>query len=107
MFYNDDLKVKDLKVDDKGIFYYINEIKPFPFTEIIPVRSLDLGFEMLHGEKLLSPFVKDRFSDDVKENTMIDLAEIIVSMFGSKWEIMISLYEKELNLDTYKMVTTE
>ncbi len=108
MFYTDTvLKVKDLKVDDKGIFYYINEIKPFPFTEIIPVRSLDLGFQMLHGEKILSPFVKDRLGGEINENTMIDLAEIIVSMFGSKWDTIISLYENELNLDTYKMITTE
>ena len=108
MFYTDtDLKVKDLKVDDKGIFYYINQIKPLPFTEIIPVRSLDLGFQMLHGEKILSPFVKDRLGGEINENSMIDLAEIIVSMFGSKWDKMISLYENELNLDTYKMTTTE
>lgn len=108
MFYtNDDLKVKDLKVDDKGIFYYINEIKPFPFTEVIPVKSLDLGFQMLHGEKILSPFVIDRLGGDINDNTMNELAKIIVSMFGSKWEKMISLYENELNLDTYKMTTTE
>lgn len=108
MFYNDDdLKVKDLKVDNKGIFYYINEIKPLPFTNIINVQTLDLGFEMLHGQKVLSPFVKDRFNTEVKEDTMLDLAEIIVSMFGDKWEIMFSLYEEELNLDTYKMTTTE
>lgn len=107
MFYTDDLKVKDLKVDDKGIFYYINQIKPLPFTEIIPVKSLDLGFQMLHGEKILSPFVKDRLGGEINENMMIDLAEIIVSMFGSKWDKMISLYENELNLDTYKMTTTE
>lgn len=108
LFYTDtDLKVKDLKVDDKGIFYYINEIKPFPFTEIIPIRRLDLGFQMLHGEKILSPFVKDRLRGGINENTMKDLAEIIVSMFGSKWDKMISLYENELNLDTYKMTTTE
>lgn len=108
MFYTDDvLKVKDLKVNDKGIFYYINEIKPLPFTEVIPVRSLDLGFQMLHGEKILSPFVIDRLGGVINDNTMVDLAEIIVSMFGIKWETMISLYEKELNLDTYKMITTE
>ena len=107
MFYNDDLKVKDLKVDDKGLFYYINEVKPLPFTELITVKSLDLGFQMLHGDKVLSPFVKSRFRDDIKENTMIDLAEIIVSMFGDKWEMISSLYENELNLDSYKMTTTE
>ena len=83
MFYNDDvLKVKDLKVDDKGIFYYINEIKPLPFTEVIPVRSLDLGFQMLHGEKMLSPFVIDRLGGDINDNTMNELAEIIVSMLS-------------------------
>lgn len=108
MFYTDDeLKVKDLKVDDKGIFYYINEIEPLPFTELIPVESLDLGFQMLHGEKLLSPFIKERFGGDIKEDAMIDLAKVIVSLFGYKWETIISLYEKELNLDTYKMTTTE
>lgn len=108
MFYNDDvLKVKDLKVDDKGIFYYINEIKPFPFTELISVKSLDLGFQMLHGEKRLSPFVIDRLGGDINDATMNELAEIIVSMFGSKWEKIISMYEEELNLDTYKLTTIE
>lgn len=107
MFYTDELKVKDLKVDDKGIFYYINEIEPLPFTELIPVVNLDLGFQMLHGEKILSPFIKERFGGDIKESTMIDLAKVIVSMFGSKWETIISLYENELNLNTYKMTTTE
>lgn len=107
MFYNDDeLKVKDLKVDGKGIFYYINQINPLPFTEIIPVRSLDLGFQMLHGEKRLSPFVIDRLGD-INDDTMKELAKIIVLMFGSKWNKMFSLYEKELNLDTYKLTTTE
>lgn len=108
MFYNeDDLRVKDLKVDDKGIFHYINEIKPFPFTELIPVKSIDLGFQMLHGEKMLSPFVIDRLGGDINDATMNELAEIIISMFGSKWEKIISLYEEELNLDTYKLTTIE
>lgn len=108
MFYlDDDLRVKDLKVDNKGIFHYINEIKPIPFTNLIDVKTLDLGFEMLHGEKVISQFVKSRFKDEIKENTMIDLAEIIVSMFGSKWDIMISIYENDLDLESYKLVTTE
>lgn len=108
MFYNDeDLKVKDLKVDDKGIFYYINEVKPFPFINLIPVKSLDLGFQMLHGEKRLSPFVIDRLGSKINDDTMKDLAKIIVSMFGSKWETIISMYEKDLNLDTYKLTTIE
>ena len=108
MFYNeDDLRVKDLKVDDKGIFHYINEIKPFPFTELIPVKSIDLGFQMLHGEKRLSPFVIDRLGGDINDNTMKELAEIIISMFGNKWDTIISLYENELDLDTYKLTTIE
>ena len=108
MFYNeDDLRVKDLKVDDKGIFHYINEIKPFPFTELIPIKSIDLGFQMLHGEKRLSPFVIDRLGGDINDNTMKELAEIIISMFGNKWDTIISLYENELDLDTYKLTTIE
>lgn len=108
MFYNeDDLRVKDLKVDDKGIFHYINEIKPFPFTELITVKSIDLGFQMLHGEKRLSPFVVDRLGDNINDDAMRELAEIIVTMFGNKWDTIISLYEEELNLDTYKLTTIE
>ena len=108
MFYNEDgLRVKDLKVDDKGMFHYINEIKPFPFTELIPIKSIDLGFQMLHGEKRLSPFVIDRLGGDINDNTMKELAEIIISMFGNKWDTIISLYENELDLDTYKLTTIE
>ena len=108
MFYNeDDLRVKDLKVDDKGIFHYINEIKPFPFTELIPIKSIDLGFQMLHGEKRLSPFVIDRLGGDIDDDAMRELAEIIISMFGNKWDTIISLYENELDLDTYKLTTIE
>lgn len=106
MFYaDDDLKVKDLKLNDKGIFYYINEIKPLPFINLIETRILDMGFNALHGEKILSPFAREIFL--VKENAMIEIAEMIVSMFGSKWETMISLYETELGLETYKLETTE
>lgn len=108
MFYTDnDLKVKDLKVDGKGIFYYINEIKPLPFINLIEPKILDMGFDVLHGEKILSPFAKDKFIIGDKDIVMNDLATMIISMFGSKWESMISLYETELDLETYKLETTE
>lgn len=107
MFYNDDLKVKDLQRDDKGIFYYINVNKPLPFKGLIHHSDLDLGFYMLHGEKLLSPFVKDMFERGLSNGRMIELSRIINLMFHSKWETMFSLYEEELNLDTYRLETTE
>lgn len=110
MFYSDDdLKIKDLKVDGKGIFHYINDLKPFTFNEIVDVEMLDLGFEMLHGEKVLSPFVK-RWVDDennIKEDDIISLAKIIINMFGEKWERVIDIWENEINIDTYKLTTTE
>jgi len=109
MFYSDNLKVKDLKVNGKGIFYYINNLKPFTFNEIVDVEMLDLGFEMLHGEKVLSPFVKRWVYDEnnIKEDNIISLAKIILNMFGEKWEKIINIWENEINIDTYKLTTTE
>lgn len=110
MFYaDDDLKIKDLEVDGKGIFYYINDLKPFTFNEIVDVETLDLGFKMLHGEKVLSPFVKRLIDEEnnIKNDDMISLAKIILNMFGEKWEKVINIWENEINIDTYKLTTIE
>ena len=107
MFSTDaDLKIKDLKVNGKGIFHYINQVKPFSFKEVIDMETLDLGFDLLHGNKIISPFVKDKMIDD-KELFMIKLADVIISMYGEKWEKIITTYENDLSLETYNLETTE
>lgn len=104
--FNEELKVKDLKVDNKGLFHYIHEINPTLFPVELDIDTLDLGFQMLHGNRILTPFVKNMYNDDL-ESTLQFLATMIVSSYGKKWEKLIDIYESELNADTYKLETTE
>lgn len=107
MFYNDDeMRLKDLKHENKGIFYYVNEIKPLPFNELIEIETIDLGFQMIHGNRIISPFVKNIYKDNAEE-TLIELAKIIVSMFSNKWEKTFNVIENDLQLETYNLETTE
>lgn len=104
MFYNDnDLKVKDLKYEGKGIFHYIDLNNP-----LLPDNNiLDMGFYLLHGEKLLSPFIKDKIKDGVTDEVMNEIGLIINSLFSDKWEKMIDIYKNEIDIETYKLTTTE
>lgn len=107
MIYNDDeMRLKDLQVDGKGIFYYINEIKPLPVDDLVEISTVDLTFNLKHGNKIISPFVKSMYQEH-KEDTLIELSKIIVSMFYSKWERTVETYKNELSLETYNLETSE
>lgn len=103
----DEIKIKDLKFDGKGIFYYINEVKPFNFNEVLDVHFLDVGFEMRHGEKPVTRFVLSRIEGEITAELMTEIAEVLVYMYGEKWETIISMYLNDIDLDTYNMTTTE
>lgn len=102
---NEGLKVKDLKYEGKGVFYYINENKPFTFTELITTDSLQLGFDILHGEKLVTPYISDMFNSDDKEHSLIEIGKVINMMFRNKWDKLINVYENEINLNTYQLLS--
>ena len=44
--------VCDLMVDGKGLFHYMNELEPLPFTPAMDIETLDKMFIGLHGIKL-------------------------------------------------------
>lgn len=99
----DELKVKDLKCEGKGLFHYINlEVDLIPDNDI-----LDMGFYLLHGEKLLNPFIKDKIKDGVTDDVMKMLGNIINNLYSEKWKKIIDLYKNELDIETYKLTTTE
>lgn len=103
--FNEGLKLKDLKYEDKGVFYYINELKPFTFNELISVDSLQLGFDMLHGEKLVTPYIVNIFNNSDKEYALNEIGKIINMMFRDKWDKLINVYENEINLNTYQLLS--
>lgn len=107
MVFTPDLKVKDLQYNGKGVFYYINEYKALPFIDLIEIESLDLGFQMLHGERVLSPFIKNKMLLLQDEDILIEVSKVLSLMFSSKWERLFDTYTKDLELDTYKLETTE
>lgn len=106
MFNDNELRVRDLHVDNKGLFYYINEINPDILPIELDINTLDLGFQMLHGNKKLIPFIENMYNDDL-ESTLQFLATMIISSYGDKWIKLINIYKEELNADTYKLETTE
>lgn len=99
------LKVKDLKYEGKGVFYYINENKPFTFTELISIESLQLGFDILHGEKLVTPYIANMFNSTDYENSLNEIGKVINVMFRNKWDKLINVYENEINLNTYQLLS--
>lgn len=102
----EDLKIRDLTVEGRGIFYYVNQLEPI--TEIIDADILDLGFQMLHGNKKLSPFINAKIINNVvTETTLEDIAKVIVMMFSSKWNKSIKLYFEEMGVDSFKRIITE
>lgn len=99
------MKLKDLKYEGKGVFYYINENKPFTFTELISVESLQLGFDILHGEKLVTPYIANMFNSNDYENSLNEIGKVINMMFRNKWDKLINVYENEINLNTYQLLS--
>ena len=106
MIYDEPLRVKDMKVDGEGIFHFIDNIDATLF-EFLDIDIIELGFQLRHGNRLISPFMKDTFKVDDKHTSFDNLAKIIVTMYGSKWKKMIEFYSKDLELETYNLNTKE
>lgn len=103
--FSEGLKVKELKFEGKGVFHYINELDPFTFNELISVDSLQLGFDILHGEKLVTPYIVNIFNHSDKEYALNEIGKVINMMFRNKWDKLINVYENEINLNTYQLLS--
>lgn len=103
--FSKDLKIKDLKHNGRGVFHYINDDMPFTFNKLINMDRLQLGFDILHGEKLTNPFVVDMFEGGDGDECLIELGRVINVMFRSKWDKLIDVYENEISLNTYQLLS--
>lgn len=100
--------VCELMVDDKGLFYYMNELETLPFTPAMDIETLDKMFIGLHGVKVVSPTVESvMLNGGVNEENMRTVAKMLLTMYGMAWSRLYELYTQDIPLETYSMTTTE
>ena len=100
--------VRDLMVDGKGIFYYMNEIEELPFIPVMEIETMDRLFIGLHGMKCISPATASIMSNGgVTDSNMTTLARMVLLKYGDTWNRLYELYTQDIPLETYSMTTTE
>ena len=100
--------VRDLMIDGKGLFHYMNEIETLPFIPAMGIETMDKIFIGLHGMKAVSPVVASiMLNGGVNETNMITLASMLLTMYGVTWNRLYELYTQDIPLETYSMTTTE
>ena len=80
----------ELVEDSKGIFHYINEIKPFEWNESVSPLELDIAYQYLNGARTVNSSTGSQFMTDGEEFTLRERANVALILFGRKWE---QLYE--------------
>ena len=103
----DKLKVYDLYVDGKGLFHYMNEIEPLPFTTLIDTQTMDLTFITLYGSRVIAPTIERIVKDEVTEDKLKQVASILYGMYSQKWNNLFDIFAEKVDLDSYVSHTTE
>ena len=101
------MQVRDLYIDGKGIFYYMNRVKPLIFSVTMDIDMLDLAFISIHGIREISSLANTILDNEVTPEKMESLAKVILGLNIDKWENLFNIMTADLPLETYKMVTTE
>ena len=101
------IKVYDLYKDGKGIFYYINEIEPLPFLNLIDVQTMDLTFITFYGNRQVSKPIQNIVGEDITQEGLKQVATMIYGLYFNKWTNLYNIYREEIDLDTYVSKTTE
>ncbi len=102
------MRISDLEIEGKGLFYYMNELETLPFSEVISIEVLDDMFIGLHGQKVLSPTVASiMLRGGVTEDNMKRVAKMLLTMYGMAWGRLYELLTQDIPLETYSLITTE
>lgn len=80
----------ELVEDSHGIFYYINELQPFKWSESVSPVELDIAYEYLNGNRTVNSATSSQYRTDGGEYTLRERANVALVMFGRKWN---QLYE--------------
>lgn len=103
----DKLKVYDLYLDGKGLFDYMDKIDTLPFKETQDIKSIDLTFITMYGDREISKPAQHIIGDKVTDEGMRQLATMLYGMYYNKWDNLYKIYRQEVDLDSYVSKTTE
>lgn len=84
------MKVKD-KFTTEPLFEAMHSIEPFPFCDIIYPSYMDMFYISNYGERTLSAFGEN--------NSVYDIAQILIRMFAKKWEKLYEMAIAEIDID--------
>lgn len=84
------MKVKE-KFSSEKLFQTMNDIKPFPFAEIITPQYMDMFYISNYGQRTVSVFGE--------ENTVEDIANIFIQMFYNKWSKLYDMAISNIDID--------
>lgn len=102
------MRIADLIVDGKGLFYYMNEVETLPFAEAFDIETLDKMFIAMFGGRTLSSTVVSIMNHGgVNSDNMNSLAKMLLVSYGLSWDRLYKLMTSEIPLETYSMMTTE
>lgn len=100
--------VRDLMIDGKGLFHYMNELETLPFIPAMETETMDKMFIGLHGMKTVSSVVASiMLNGGVNESNMATLAKMLLIRYGDAWDRLYKLHTQDIPLETYSMTTTE
>lgn len=80
----------ELVDNSNGIFHYINELKPFKWSDSVSPLELDIAYQYLNGNRTVNSSTSSQFMTDGSEYTLRERANVALVLFGRKWE---QLYE--------------
>lgn len=102
------MRIADLIVDGKGLFYYMNEAESLPFAEAFDIETLDRMFIAMYGGRTLSPTVASiMIHGGVNSDNMDSVAKMLLVSYGLAWDRLYQLMTSDIPLETYSMMTTE
>ena len=102
------MRIADLMVDGKGLFYYMNEVESLPFAEAFDIETLDKMFIAMYGGRTLSSTVASiMIHGGVNSDNMNSVAKMLLVSYGLAWDRLYQLMTSEIPLETYSMMTTE
>ena len=92
-------------VSDKGIFEYLNEIKPLPFKKVVTPAEMDLAFSFTNGNMLLSQSTANMYLKYGADETLERTASVVYTLFGDRWGKLYNAFIDELPLNTSERET--
>ncbi len=102
------MRIADLMVDGKGLFYYMNEVESLSFAEAFDIETLDKMFIAMYGGRTLSSTVASIVvHGGVNSDNMNSIAKMLLVSYGLAWDRLYKLMTSDIPLETYSMMTTE